>query len=164
MREVSIHDIKDNMIDMISKEWMLVAAGDESGYNMMTASWGMMGEMWNKDVAITVIRPQRYTKKFVDENELFTLSFYGDNKAVHAVCGKMSGKDVDKTALAGLHPVFTDGTVTFEEARLTLVCRKIYEQEIDKDCFVDKSLLANYENGDYHVAYIGEIVKVLVND
>ena len=143
---------------------MLVAAGDESGYNMMTASWGMMGEMWNKDVAITVIRPQRYTKKFIDENELFTLSFYGENKAVHAVCGKMSGKDVDKTVLAGLHPVFTDGTVTFEEARLTLVCRKIYEQEIAKDCFVDKSLLANYENSDYHVAYIGEIVKVLVND
>lgn len=36
---------------------MLITAGDENGYNMMTASWGFMGEMWEADSVIAMIRP-----------------------------------------------------------------------------------------------------------
>ena len=80
MKEISAKEIKDNIIKLISDEWMLVASGNEDSYNMMTASWGGMGEMWGKDVAVTVIRPQRYTYEFIEKNDLFTLSFYGDKK------------------------------------------------------------------------------------
>ena len=58
--------------------------------------------------------------------------------------------------------MFTDGTVTFKQARMTLVCRKLYKQQIDPDCFTDKSLLSNY-NGDYHYVFVGEIEKVYIN-
>ena len=82
-KEVNIKDLDENFIKLVSDEWMLVAAGNEDNYNMMTASWGYFGEMWGKDTAVTVIRPQRYTKEFIDNEEYFSLSFYGDNKDIH---------------------------------------------------------------------------------
>ncbi len=163
MREITAKEIKDNIIKLIADEWMLVASGDQSGYNMMTASWGGMGEMWGKDVAVTVIRPQRYTYEFIEKNDLFTLSFYGDKKDIHAVCGKKSGRDTDKAAETGLTPLFTDGTVTFEQARLTVVCKKLYASDITEEGFIDKDCLKWY-NGDFHRMYVGEIVKVLINE
>ena len=163
MKEIKAKEIKDNIIKLIADEWMLVAAGDETGYNMMTASWGGMGEMWGKDVAVTVIRPQRYTYEFIEKNDLFTLSFYGDKKDIHAICGKKSGRDIDKAAEAGLTPVFINDTVTFDEARLTVVCKKLYTSDLKEDGFIDKECLKWYDN-DFHRMYVGEIVKVLVKE
>ena len=65
LTEITAKEIDKNIIDLIADEWMLISAGDKNGYNMMTASWGGMGEMWSKDVAVCVIRPQRYTYEFV---------------------------------------------------------------------------------------------------
>ena len=161
MKIIKATEIEKNLIDMISNEWMLITAGDETGYNMMTASWGGMGEMWGKDVAVCVVRPQRHTLKFLDDADRFTLSFYGDNKAIHQVCVRMSGKDCDKTELTGLVPCYIDGTVTFAQANTTIVCRKLYKSQISPDCFIDKSLLSNYTD-DYHYMFIGEIEKVIV--
>ena len=163
-RIISAKEIPDNLIRMIADEWMLVTAGNEQGYNMMTASWGGMGEMWGRDVAVTVIRPQRYTFGFLERNDRFTLSFYGDRKDIHKVCGSKSGRDVDKTKETGLTPVFEDGTVYFSQARLVLVCRKLYAQDLDPACFIDQSCLETYQNGDFHRVYVGGIEKVLIQD
>lgn len=161
-REITAKDIKDNLIKVIADEWMLISAGDESGYNMMTASWGFMGEMWGNDAAIAMVRPQRYTMEFINSNDYFTLSFYGDNKAVHKVCGSESGRDVDKTALTGLTPVFESDTVYFEQARLVLICKKQYVQRLEEDCFVVKEPNEKwYPDKDYHYMIIGKIEKVL---
>ena len=48
---------------------MLITAGNKEGSNTMTASWGGLGIMWGKKVATAYIRPQRYTKEFVDRAE-----------------------------------------------------------------------------------------------
>ena len=42
-------DLPDNVIQLIGKEWMLVTAGDESSFNTMTASWGGMGYIWERN-------------------------------------------------------------------------------------------------------------------
>ena len=112
-KEITAKEIKDNLIKAIADEWMLISAGDEKNYNMMTASWGFAGEMWGSDSVIAMIRPQRYTMELVEKNDYFTLSFYGDKKEIHKVCGSMSGRDVDKTELTGLTPIFSDNTVYF---------------------------------------------------
>ena len=160
--KINPKEIDDNFIKAISDEWMLISAGDENGYNMMTASWGFVGEMWHNDSVIAMIRPQRYTMEFVNEKDYFTLSFYGDKRDIHKVCGSMSGRDVNKTELTGLTPVFSDDTVYFKEARLVLVCKKQYVDILKKESFIDKEPLKCYENGDFHYMIIGKIEKVLV--
>lgn len=162
-KEINPKDLDENFIKLIADEWMLVSAGNKGKYNMMTASWGFAGEMWGADSVMTVIRPQRYTLEFINDNDYFTLSFYGDNKDIHKVCGSKSGRDTDKTALTGLTPVFSDNTVYFNEARLVLVCKKQYVQQMDESCFTDKEPLRWY-NGDLHYMVIGKIEKVLVRE
>ena len=60
----------------IGKDWMLISALKDGVVNTMTASWGGMGILWNKKVVFAFIRPQRYTKEFVDANDTFTLTFF----------------------------------------------------------------------------------------
>lgn len=162
-KEISPNKIDGNFIDMISNEWMLISAGDENGHNMMTASWGFVGEIWGNNSVVAALRPQRHTMKFVNASDYFTLSFYGDNKEIHKVCGSMSGKDVDKTALTGLTPVFEDGTVYFKEARLVLICKKQYVDQLKEENFTDKEPLKCYDK-DYHYMVVGKIVKALVRE
>ena len=148
----------------IGSQWMLVTAGDEGGFNTMTASWGFAGVMWGKPCVETVIRPQRYTKEFLDKNEYFTLSFFPeDMRSALALCGRVSGRDTDKIGETGLKPIFTDGTTAFEQAELVLVCKKLYVSQLESSCFTERDLDgANYAAGDYHYAYIAEIVKAYI--
>ena len=162
-REISAKEINGNLIELISDEWMLISAGNKDGYNMMTASWGFAGEMWGNDSVIAMVRPQRYTMEFINNSDYFTLSFYGDKKEIHKVCGSKSGRDVNKTELTGLTPIFSDDTVYFNEARLVLVCKKQYVEQLKENSFVDNEPLKWY-NDDLHYMVIGKIEKVLVSE
>ncbi len=57
MKAIEPSLVKDNFIEIIGKEWMLVSAGDKDKFNMMTASWGGVGFLWNKPVVFVFIRP-----------------------------------------------------------------------------------------------------------
>ncbi len=162
-RETTIDKLDKNLVKLIRDEWALISVGTPEKYNMMTASWGFFGEIWNKDCAVCAIRPQRYTYKIMEENEIFALVFLGDNKAPHKVCGSLSGRDVNKTEMTGLTPVFEDGAVYFEEAETVIICKKLYADTLKEENFTDSSPLSCY-NGDYHKMYVGEIVKVLVKE
>ena len=56
MKAIEPSLVKDNFIEIIGKEWMLVSAGDKDKFNMMTASWGSMGFLWNKPVVMVFVR------------------------------------------------------------------------------------------------------------
>ena len=58
MKAIEPSLVKDNFIEIIGKEWMLVSAGDKDKFNMMTASWGGVGFLWNKPVGFVFIRPR----------------------------------------------------------------------------------------------------------
>ena len=164
-KEIAIEDLQLNPFQKISRQWMLITAGDELESNTMTASWGGLGIMWGKNVATAYIRPQRYTKEFVDNNDTFTLSFLPEEKREALnICGRVSGRDVeDKWAEAGLHPYYVDGTTAVEEAEMVLVCKKLYAQEMYPECFIETECDTKwYPQADYHTMYIAEIVKVLV--
>lgn len=144
---------------------MLVAATDKDGKtNAMTASWGGLGVLWGKKVAFVFIRPQRYTKKFVDDAENFSLSFFEESyKPMLGYMGKVSGKDEDKIKKSGLTVQYKDGAPVFKEASLTLVCRKMYRQTLEEDCFVDKTNIGKwYPQKDYHDMYVAEIVDEII--
>ena len=163
-KEIAIENLEFNPFTKISKEWMLITAGDEEKSNTMTASWGGVGIMWGKNVVTAYIRPQRYTKEFVDANDYFTISFLPEEQRVALkICGSVSGKNVeDKWKEASLTPYYVDGTTAVEEADLVFVCKKQYHQTIKPECFDEKENDGKwYPQKDYHDMYIAEIVKVL---
>ena len=163
-KEIKASELNFNPFDKIGKQWMLITAGDEKGYNTMTASWGFMGVMWGKNVMETVIRQSRYTLEFVEKNELFTVSFYPEEqKNALKFCGAHSGRDCDKAEKTGLTPVFIDGTAAFEEAEMIFICKKIYTQDMDVNALAEEHRHW-YADGDVHKAVMGEIVKVLVKE
>ena len=165
-KEVKAEELQFNPFTKIGKQWMLVTAGDEEKHNTMTASWGAMGIMWGKNVATVYIRPQRYTKEFVDNGERFTISFYGEeHRQALNICGSKSGRDCDKEKEAGLTPYYTDGTAAFEEAEMVLICRKLYSQPMGPEYFTEDWIDGKwYPEKDYHVMYMAEIEKVLVKE
>lgn len=160
-KEIPVQEI-ENVQKLIGSDWMLVTAGNiKDTFNTMTASWGCMGVLWNKNVAISYIRPQRFTYLFTEANELMTLCFFEDDmRDALRFCGTHSGRDFDKIKETGLTPVESEeGAVIFAEAKLALVCRKLYVSDIREEGFIDKSLLTNYPQKDYHRQYICEIIK-----
>ncbi len=130
---------------------------------MMTASWGGLGILWNVPMATVYIRPQRYTKEFVDQSEYFTLSFLAPKYRDQMVlCGSRSGRDLDKVRECGFTVIPSSaGAPYFEEADLVLVCRKRMVQPMDPAAIPDEAKSEFYEN-DYHWIYWGEIVEALV--
>lgn len=163
-KEISVSELSFNPFDKISREWFLLTAGDEKGYNTMTAAWGFMGFMWGKNVIETVIRPSRHTIKFVEESPLFTVSFFDEDKrGALKFCGSHSGRDCDKAKETGLTPLFTDGTAAFEEANLIFICRKLYAQDMEVSCLIPEEQGA-FGSEAPHKAFIGEVVKVLVRE
>jgi flavin reductase (DIM6/NTAB) family NADH-FMN oxidoreductase RutF len=152
----------DNPFKLINKDWMLITAGAPGAFNTMTASWGGLGVLWERQVAFCFIRPNRYTYEFVERSSHFTLSFFGEqHRKALQFCGTHSGRDTDKIAGAGLTPVQGDGFTYFDEARLVLVCRKLYFQDIGPERFLDEAINDMYPQKDYHRMYVGEIVKCL---
>ena len=140
MKEINYKDMKFNPFNLIGGEWMPVTAGDENSCNTMTASWG--------------------DKSF---------------KKQMAYLGSVSGRDEDKIGKAGLTPVYADrstsgrlqgkNTVYFEEAKLVLICKKLYQSELQESGFLYQDTIdANYPQRDFHTMYVGKIEKVLVRD
>lgn len=163
MREIDYKSLSFNPMTMVGDEWLALTAGTkEGGFNAMTCSWGHMGNIWNKPSIVVYVRPQRYTKEFMDKEDLFTVSFFDDHKKELSYIGSHSGRDEDKISTAGLNPVFEDGFTYFKEAKLVFVCRKLYRATLQEDGFICKETMDRcYPEKDFHDMYVGEIVKVL---
>lgn len=157
-------EITDNPFKLIGADWMLITAGDINSWNTMTASWGGLGFLWNKNTAFCFVRPSRHTYSFIENAKRFTLSFFDASyRKILNFCGSHSGRDYDKAAETGLVPIAgEEGIVYFEQARLVLVCEKLYTQDFDPARFLNPDLDAmNYPLGDYHRMYVGEILSCL---
>ena len=163
-KKVDVKTLDMKPFEKIGSEWMLISAAKDGKANTMTASWGGVGVMWGKNVAFIVLRPQRYTKEFVDAAETFSLSVLDESfRKTYSYLGSVSGRDEDKIAKSGLTVSHEHATPYFEEADTVLVCRKLYVQEYRPECFADQELDTKwYPNKDYHVMYIAEIEKVLI--
>jgi len=164
-KKIKKEELQVNPITMFSEDWPLLTAGNATdGYNTMTISWGHIGAIWNEPTMVVYVRPQRYTKEFMDSNELFTVSILpSEYKEALGYLGKISGRDEDKIAKVGLTPKFDQGTTFFEEAKLIFICRRLYQGQIEEDEFLDASIVPKmYPKKDFHDMYVGEIVDILV--
>lgn len=166
LKEIKPEELQLNPFHLIGKDWLLITSGNKESYNTMTASWGGLGVFWNKNVATVYIRPTRYTKGFVDTNDTFTISFYGEEyRKALALCGKLSGRDVNKVEEAGLQPIFNEEAPYFEGAKMVFVCKKLFHTDMKPETFDEtKYDEMMYPLKDYHTIYIAEIVKVLIEE
>lgn len=160
-REIAACEL-ENAVKLIGKDWMLLTVEDEANQraNAMTASWGMLGVLWNKNVCTCFVRPQRHTYTLLEKEERFSIAFLGEEYRVAlGLCGKKSGRDCHKLAEAGLSETIIDGVPVLSEARLVLICRKLYADDLKEEAFLDSSLLAHYPQKDYHRMYVCEIER-----
>lgn len=163
MKEIKHELFNENAFNMIGKDWLLITAEKDGKVNTMTASWGGIGILWNKKVAYIFIRPQRYTKEFVDSADRLSLSVLPNSyRKELTYLGRVSGRDEDKIAKANLNLKTYEDVPYFEEARLTLIGRKLYAQSLEESSFIEKNIIETcYPEKDYHTMYVVEIETIL---
>ena len=166
MKQIEINEFSENPFKLIGSDWMLITAKKGDKTNMMTASWGGVGILWNKPVATIYVRPQRYTKEFIDNEEYFSLCVLPEEyRQILNYCGTKSGRDEDKIAETKLTIDESEKAPIFKESRLVLICKKLYAQDLTEQSFIDKSLVEkNCQAKDFHTMYIAEIEKILTNN
>ena len=177
--EINPWDLNENVFQSIGKDYMeLVMGNPETGANAMTAAWGGLGVMWNVPVAFVVVRGEKYrhSRPLMDKEPLFTTCFLGEEfKEAKNYLGTAHGwDDPQKIESAGLHTGWcgTDlihdekiglgthvHTPFIEESRLVLICEKVCEQELPRECYKDAALWEKwYTKQDQHKLYIAEII------
>jgi len=161
LEKIEPADLKFNVFEQVGNDWMLITSGTQDKFNMMTASWGGMGVLWNKNVCFIFVRPTRYTFEFIEQNPLFTVSFFSENhREILELCGTKSGREIDKMKDIGLTPRFTqNGSILFNESLLSIECRKVYYNDLEPAHFITKDIDKHYPKNDYHRMYIGEIIN-----
>ena len=140
--------------------------------NTMAIGWGLIGNVWGRPMFVAFIRHTRHSHELLEASGEFTVNVPDGQlpKDMLRVAGFSSGRDVDKFAELGLTMVESDtvGAPGILECPLTLECKIIYKQELDKDGtpqdvlerwypddVTDISALASTYS---HTVYYGEIV------
>ncbi|MCR5624733.1 MAG: flavin reductase [Lachnospiraceae bacterium] len=151
-----------DIFEQFDKKWALLTAGNKESFNTMTISWGGLGTLWNMPVATVYCRTSRYTHEFLDNNEYFTVSFFPEScREILGIMGSKSGKDIDKMNFEGLTAKEVSESVTFEEAEVTLVCKKLFMQELKTENMPADIAERFYDGIAPHDMYIGEVVDII---
>ena len=151
----------DSAFTCFDRDWALVTAGTPDGFNTMTISWGGMGTIWSMPVVTVYVKPIRYTHEFLERFDFFTVSFYPEKyRKDLEILGSKSGRDGDKVALTSLTPVPFGESVTFAEAEQSILCRKIYRQDLDINAIPKEKIQKYYLTEAPHTMYIGKVEEI----
>jgi flavin reductase (DIM6/NTAB) family NADH-FMN oxidoreductase RutF len=152
--------------DLWLNKWFLLTSGDfeKDHFNTMTVAWGYFGIMWNKPMAVVVVRPTRFTFEFMEQYETFTLTTFDKTfKKDLNLLGTKSGRDGNKIAETGLTAVASKvvAAPAFKEAELVIECKKSYWDDFKPENFLDPEIEKKYPVKDYHRMYFGEVLHIL---
>lgn len=156
--------INELKIDEMIKDGCLLTSGSINDFNTMTIGWGMIGTIWRKKTFIVYVKPTRYTYNYMENNDYFTVTFYKEQyKEEMVYLGTKSGRDTNKVKDVNFHPLEIDNCVTFKEAYCTILCKKYYYTDIDKNNIPEEAVDRYYKDNSLHRVYYGEIIKILNN-
>ena len=157
-------NFSSDIFTYFDKNWALLTAGNAEKFNTMTISWGGLGTLWNMPVATVYVRTSRYTHEFMEAADHFTISFFPESyRAKLGVLGSKSGRDIDKMHFDGLTALPIGGSVAFEEAEVTLLCKKLFRQQLDVKAMPKEIAEKLYSSDAPHDMYIGAVEDVLSN-
>jgi flavin reductase (DIM6/NTAB) family NADH-FMN oxidoreductase RutF len=140
---------------------LLVSRGEKGLLNVMAIGWGAIGIVWRKPVFMVLVRPSRYTYKFMEEAGEFTVNIVPPElKKVVQHCGTVSGRDHDKFKEKQLTtlPSKKVKAPIIKECILHFECRVIYKNDLNPSELDESIIPALYAKGDFHRIYIGEIL------
>lgn len=166
-KEISVKDFNAGAYDLFMVQKGVIVAGTQQEIGTMTIGWGTLGCLWNLPVATAYVRPTRHTYKMTENCEYFSLCFFGNYTKELIYLGTSSGYNEDKISKSGLTIAYDNSVAYFEEATTVLICKKIYAQPLLAEYFLDESPIGKfYTKGEdinnFHMTYVGEIVKVMV--
>ena len=157
--------LETEIFESFDKGWPILTAGSKDNFNMMTISWGEMGTLWGKPVVSVFVRRSRYTHEFIDKEDYFTLTFVKTmwyNEQLELI-GSKSGRDIDKLKETGFEVLERPHGISFTNATMIIVCRKLFKQQLDMDAMPEEIKTKFYKDGDPHDMYIGEVVEILTD-
>lgn len=160
-----IYEMDFNPFRQFKEDKCAIVTEVDGKANAMTASWGAMGEMWCKDVITIYIRESRFTRELLDKSETFSVNFFDmsnvENKMALQIFGSESGRDKDKIKEMGFNINHSLNTPFLDESNLVFLCSKLSRTEIKSGDFFNPRINDKfYEDGDYHIMYIAEIIRV----
>lgn len=174
-REIKVLKYTDEIMKELKKGILLTSKNGEK-VNCMAISWGSLGIEWSRPIFTIYVKESRFTHHQLEENPEFTINIPVGNrdKRIIELCGKESGRDIDKIEKLGLtlespKEISVPG---IKELPLTLECKIIYKhmqvedslsEEIKDNYYTDK--VDGYEHGkysNYHTAYCGQIVSAYI--
>ncbi len=169
------------IFELFRNQWALAAAGTLEKHNACTVAWGSLGTLWTRpsstgSIVTIYLHPSRYTCDYFRECDMFTVGFFPmEYRKALAHMGACSGRDRNKEIEAGLNAVAFGNSIAYQEASMTLLCKKIYgypfakaglSQEV-KDYYVSRpGAFPLDENGDWnpHWMFVGDIVDIKENE
>jgi len=171
-QNINLWEYAQEIMENVGKGALLTTCADGE-VNAMTIGWGMIGIEWKKPIFIAYVRQSRHTKKLLDKSGEFTVNIPvgACDKNILAVCGKESGRDVNKIEKLGLTliPGETVSVPAIAQLPLTLECKVIYQQDQDLTALAEEDRNRCYpagtvEENNFHTAYYGEITAAYIAD
>jgi len=174
-REINVFDYAGEICKALPGGILLTTKRGEE-VNSMTIGWGTIGIDWSRPVFIAYVRESRYTKQLLEANGEFTVNVpLGEvPRAALSLCGRKSGRDMNKIEKLNLtlEEPLEISVPGIKELPLTLECRVIYKQQQDLSA-IPQDILDRYypveddtlhpgSDRDYHIAYIGQILKAYI--
>lgn len=166
LKKIDINDYVTNVFTDFKMKWALCTSGDINNHNSLTIGWGSLGVLWRKNICTVYVRGSRYTNDYLQNSDYFTVSFYPECcKESLKMYGTLSGRDNDKDKISGFKVIELDNGVSYEEAELVIVCKKIYQDDFKPELFLSKDIDDFYaptieKDNTYHYFYIGEIISI----
>lgn len=157
-----------NQINKALPRGILLTTAAEGKVNTMIIGWGHMGIEWGRPVFVAYVRKSRYTTQMLEKNGEFTINVPVDelDPEIIRVCGRKSGREMDKIAELGLTTVEGEqvNVPAIRQLPLTLECKVLFTQEQDASQ-LPQDIQERYYPGcpqDLHVAYYGQIVDAYI--
>ena len=170
-REINAFDYAAEVFKALPKGILLTSEAEDC-VNAMTIGWGTIGIEWGVPIFTAYVRTSRFTYELMERTGEFTICApLGELSKTAAkaigLCGSKSGRDMDKLAKAGVHPVEADivRPPAIKELPLTFECRVVFSQEQPIKAISSRFknfYVPNTAHSEPHVAYYGEILKAYI--
>lgn len=160
MKEVKYNKYAKEALDGLTKGAFLNVT-HQGKDNTMTIGWGSVGYVWRKPMFMVMVRYSRHTYDMLVGAGEFTVSIpFGDEfKKELLLCGKKSGRDVDKFQSCNFPRLRANkvNAPLISGCDLHYECKVVYKQVMEPAA-LDPEHNKFYKNKDYHVLFYGEIL------